>query len=64
MTVATLGMPENDVAATGIGQHLWADVASIGTLWRSMAILPAEGDAAARERTAHGRQQACRRANQ
>ena len=64
VTVAALGMSEDDMATTGIGQHLGADVAGIRTLWRGMAILSAEGDAAAREHITHCRQQACRRANE
>jgi hypothetical protein len=64
VTVATLGMPEDDMAATGIGQHFGTDVAGIRTLWRGMAILSAEGDAAAGDHVTHCLQQARRRANE
>jgi hypothetical protein len=63
VAVAALGMAENDMATTH-GQHLWADIAGIGTFWRGMAILTAEGDAAACEHTSNRRQQGCRRANE
>ena len=64
MTVATLGVPKDDMATTGVGQHLGADVAGIRTLWRGMAILSAERDPAARNHITHCGQQAGRRANE
>ena len=64
VAVAALGVTENDMAATGVGQHLGADVTGISTLGCGMAILTAEGDAAAGERSGHRRQQARRRADE
>ena len=64
VTVAALGMSEDDMATTGIGQHLGADVAGIRTLWRGMTILSAKRDAAARNHITHYGQQAGRRANE
>ena len=64
VAVAALGVTENDMAATGVGQHLGADITGVGTFGCSMAILTAEGNAAAGKRAGHRRQQGRRRADE
>src|SRR5205085_6715277 len=53
MPLAPLRMPEDHVTAPEIGQHLGADVAGVGTLWRTVAVLPAERDPASGQKPAH-----------
>jgi len=62
--VAPLRVPENNMTAARIGEHLGADVGSKRTLCGRVAILPAERDAASSENIANYRQQGRRRANQ
>jgi hypothetical protein len=52
------------MTAAAIGQHLGADVAGEGTLWSGMAILTAQGDAAAGKNGSYRREQRRRRADE
>src|SRR5271154_6004351 len=64
VAVAALGMPEDDIRAAGIGQHLGAEIAGKGAFGGSVAILAAQRNAAAGDGFVHRREQGSGWANQ